>query len=67
MQMSTNKIEWFKSSYSGQNGDCVEARFLPNSVDCRDSKDPSAAALSFEPGAWGAFVANLKADPAPGV
>ena len=35
--------QWHKSSYSGQNGNCVEvARNLPGLVAVRDSKAPDA-------------------------
>ena len=38
--------QWHKSSYSGQNGNCVEvARNLPALVAVRDSKEPEAARL----------------------
>lgn len=67
--MHANRSEWFKSSYSAENGGCVEARFRANGVGCRDSKDPEGPALLFEPEQWQAFVNDVKANryPAHGV
>lgn len=53
---------WFKSSYSAQQGDCVEVAFLPSGeTGVRDSKNPGAGHLSFSATAWSAFLAGLKA------
>jgi Domain of unknown function (DUF397) len=53
---------WFKSSYSGANGACVEARHRADGgVDLRDSKDPGGPNLTFSPGAWTSFVAEVRA------
>jgi hypothetical protein len=50
--------DWFKSSRSGGNANCVEVAFLPNSlVGVRDSKNPSGPALVFTPAEWSAFTA----------
>jgi hypothetical protein len=65
--MHANRSEWFKSSYSGENGGCVEARFRSDGVGCRDSKDPEGPALRFEPEAWQAFVNDVKAEHFPSV
>ncbi|MFF5720075.1 DUF397 domain-containing protein [Streptomyces buecherae] len=56
-------VSWRKSSYSGaSNGDCLEVGTgVPNAVPVRDSKDPHGPALAFEPAAWDAFVAGVKA------
>jgi hypothetical protein len=49
--------EWHKSSYSGQDGNCVEvARNLPGLVAVRDSKEPDGAKLVVSPETWRAFV-----------
>mgnify|MGYP001043877629 FL=1 len=48
---------WFKSSYStGSGGECVEVAIRPATVNVRDSKDTTRAALAVEPTAWTAFV-----------
>ncbi|WP_280245391.1 DUF397 domain-containing protein [Nocardia abscessus] len=55
--------EWFKSSYSGGDKECVEVAFLPNNlVGVRDSKNLSGAALVFTSRDWSAFVAVARRD-----
>lgn len=55
------EVAWRKSSYSGGTGNCVEiAGNMPGAVAVRDSKDPSGPALTFTPGAWRAFIAQVK-------
>ena len=54
--------EWRKSTYSSQNGNCVEvARNLPGVVAVRDSKDPDDEALTFSPEAWRALLGVIRA------
>ncbi|MBC3989108.1 DUF397 domain-containing protein [Streptomyces sp. AC563] len=57
---------WIKSSYSQSNGgECIE--WAPahaarsGVVPVRDSKDPQGPTLTFDPAAWNAFVAGVKA------
>ncbi len=51
---------WLRSSYC-EAGACVQARRTePGTVLVRDGKDPDGPVLSFDPGAWTAFVAALK-------
>jgi hypothetical protein len=53
---------WRKSTYSHENGECVEvAGNLPGVVPVRDSKDPEGPALIFGRAAWAAFVGEVKA------
>ncbi|WP_251017909.1 DUF397 domain-containing protein [Streptomyces sp. ISL-1] len=48
---------WFKSSYSGTQGDnCVEVAASPGTVHVRDSMDPQGPQLSVDPGVWSSFV-----------
>jgi Domain of unknown function (DUF397) len=57
-----SSAQWRKSSYSMCTGNCVEFSQLPGGeVALRDSKDQRGPAISFSPGAWGAFVSGLKA------
>lgn len=58
---------WFKSSYSDNGGQCIEAApgYLPGAVPVRDSKDPSGPALVFGADAFAAFVAAVKAGEFP--
>ncbi|QLY28364.1 DUF397 domain-containing protein [Nocardia huaxiensis] len=54
--------DWFKSSYSGAQGDCVEVAWLPKGcVGVRDSKDSAGGALVFAPCEWAAFTAGVRA------
>jgi hypothetical protein len=57
---SATGLEWVKSSYSGNNGNCVEVAALANGGRAaRDSKDPHGPALVFLPGEWSEFVAGV--------
>jgi hypothetical protein len=59
---------WFKSSYSGNGGECVEvsAHLVANGqVPVRDSKDPSGPALTFSAQGWAAFIGEIKAGRIP--
>ena len=51
---------WHKSTRSGSNGQCVEARRMGDTIQLRDSKDRSGPVLSFPLGAWTAFTDGLK-------
>ncbi|GGN15039.1 DUF397 domain-containing protein [Streptomyces fuscichromogenes] len=58
-------LNWFKSSYSGNDGpDCVEVAISPATptptVHVRDSKDKDRATLAFADGAWSAFVGVIR-------
>ncbi|MGW0548023.1 DUF397 domain-containing protein [Streptomyces altiplanensis] len=55
--MSTTELAWFKSSYSGTQGDnCVEVAACPGTVHVRDSKDKDGPALALPPRAWTDFL-----------
>ncbi|WP_405906596.1 DUF397 domain-containing protein [Streptomyces sp. NBC_00828] len=64
--MSSYRTEWFKSSYSGQNGECLEARRAPAGLDVRDSTRPHGPALTISGDAWSAFLADAKSRALPG-
>ncbi|WP_112466783.1 DUF397 domain-containing protein [Streptomyces triticisoli] len=60
---STSELAWFKSSYSGSEGDdCVEvavswqASARVEAVRVRDSKDKQGPQLALSPAAWNGFV-----------
>ena len=58
-----SRATWHKSSYSSQNGDCVEAADnLPGTVVVRDSKDPQGPVLAFSDHDWRAFVRRIKSE-----
>ncbi|MFE0189283.1 DUF397 domain-containing protein [Streptomyces sp. NPDC058989] len=58
-------LTWFKSSYSGSGGSCIEvAASLVAShgvVPVRDSKNPAGPRLDFPADAFSAFVAAVRA------
>lgn len=60
----TSALEWFKSSYSSNDGpECVEVAISPaaDTVHVRDSKDKDGARLTFADGAWAAFLDTYSA------
>ncbi|MFJ9773019.1 DUF397 domain-containing protein [Kitasatospora sp. NPDC101157] len=57
IRLDLSRASWFKSSYSGNGGSCVEvAADFPGVVPVRDSKDPEGPALVFPVEAWKSFV-----------
>ncbi|WP_329116754.1 DUF397 domain-containing protein [Streptomyces sp. NBC_01353] len=49
---------WRKSTYSGDNDNCVEvAHEAPSIVRVRDTKDHTQGELTATPAAWAAFTA----------
>jgi hypothetical protein len=55
-----NTSEWIKSTYSA-NGACVEVKSPTRAaVAVRDSKGPDGPSLSFPPGTWSGFVADVR-------
>jgi hypothetical protein len=48
--------EWYKSSHSGGDGDCVRWRFGGDLVQVRDSKNPDGPILEFTHREWVAFI-----------
>ncbi|MER7703834.1 DUF397 domain-containing protein [Kitasatospora sp. NPDC097605] len=52
---------WRKSSYSAQQGQCVEVAIGSSGrVPVRDSKDPEGPALAYSTDAWQAFVVAVR-------
>ncbi|MER7782479.1 DUF397 domain-containing protein [Streptomyces albidoflavus] len=55
--MSTTGLAWFKSSYSGSQGDdCVEVAVTPRAVHIRDSKDAERRPFAVGREGWTRFV-----------
>ncbi|MBQ1042201.1 MULTISPECIES: DUF397 domain-containing protein [Micromonospora] len=52
--------QWRKSTRSGTNGACVEARYADQAVEVRDSKDAGGQVLRFERQPWQAFLRTLR-------
>jgi uncharacterized protein DUF397 len=60
-EIDLSRAEWQKSSYSGQDGNCVEvARNLPGIVAIRDSKELDATRLVISRQSWQVFVSSLQ-------
>ncbi|MFE2725665.1 DUF397 domain-containing protein [Kitasatospora sp. NPDC059327] len=54
-------LDWFKSSYSSNGGQCVEvSSSMPGTVPVRDSKDPEGSVLAFPAEAWQSFVRAVR-------
>ncbi|MFD5055969.1 DUF397 domain-containing protein [Streptomyces tendae] len=55
--MNTSDLAWFKSSYSGSQGDsCVEVASCPDTIHVRDSKMRDGDQLAVSPVAWARFL-----------
>jgi hypothetical protein len=52
-------ILWRRSSYSGDNGDCVEVGWPQVGVAVRDSKNVSGPTLAFPASTWRAFLVRV--------
>jgi hypothetical protein len=52
---------WRKSTYSTNQGQCVEVTQQPGVCGVRDSTDPTGAILWFSPEQWAAFTAGVRA------
>lgn len=61
--MSTSELAWFKSSYSGSQGDsCVEVAKGTQAIHVRDSKDQRSPELALSTTAWDDFVTYAAQD-----
>ncbi|MFB8778198.1 DUF397 domain-containing protein [Streptomyces albogriseolus] len=57
MSSGTSELAWFKSSYSGTQGDdCVEVAVTEQAVHVRDSKDVTRRALAVGRAEWARFA-----------
>jgi hypothetical protein len=55
-----NELNWFTSTYSSGNGQCVECAHTPDGgMAVRDSKDRDGGTLQFTANDWRAFLASL--------
>jgi Domain of unknown function (DUF397) len=53
--------DWFKSSLSFSNGNCVEvANLNDGQIGVRDSKNPAGAVLRFTRDEWHAFIGGVR-------
>lgn len=58
-RVDLHDAQWFKSSYSNGNGNCVEVAYLPGAVAMRDSKQHAGPVLTTSVEEWTAFVASV--------
>ncbi|WNE99723.1 DUF397 domain-containing protein [Streptomyces luomodiensis] len=57
MSSGARELAWFKSSYSGSEGDsCVEVAIAEGAVHVRDSKDLSRPPFAVGREGWASFV-----------
>lgn len=54
--MTVRELVWRKSSYTGDDGNCVEVAWPHQEVAVRDSKQPAGGTLAFPVVAWHAFL-----------
>ena len=52
---------WIKATRSNGSNGCVELRRNGDSIEVRDSKNPTGPALMFTAGEWGAFTTGVRA------
>ena len=61
-QPASAPLEWVKSSYSGNNGNCVETAVLPDGGRAfRDSKDPARPIVRLSDSGFAVFIAGVGA------
>lgn len=53
--------QWHKSSYSGHEGACVEARLDMTAVEVRDTKDVAGPTLHIGFGEWRRLLDDVRA------
>jgi hypothetical protein len=64
---SATGYDWFKSSYSSGDNNCIECADVPYVVPVRDSKNPEGPALTFSKASWGEFLTLVKGTELPSV
>ncbi|WP_411144727.1 DUF397 domain-containing protein [Streptomyces sp. x-80] len=58
-KVDLQNAQWFKSSYSNGNGNCVEVAYLGGPVAVRDSKRQAGPVLTSTTERWQAFIASV--------
>jgi hypothetical protein len=61
-RVDLQNAQWFKSSYSNGNGECVEVACLGCAVAMRDSKQQDGPVLTSTIEGWRAFIASVVND-----
>ncbi|MFC8426014.1 DUF397 domain-containing protein [Streptomyces sp. NPDC057236] len=60
MSIVSSELNWFKSSYSGSEGDsCVEVAFSSTGVHVRDSKTQDGPRFDVSASAWCDFLGRV--------
>ena len=54
--------QWFKSTYSGSHGECVEVADLTGRIGMRDTQNRELGALLFGTDEWEAFLGTARDD-----
>ncbi|MER5909678.1 DUF397 domain-containing protein [Streptomyces sp. NPDC001982] len=56
-------LHWFKSSHSGDEGECLEIALTPTTIHIRDSKSPTPTTptLKVTPTTWTTFIRTIHA------
>ncbi|WP_432983434.1 DUF397 domain-containing protein [Dactylosporangium sp. CA-233914] len=60
--MAALNEQWHKPTRSGNNGQCVEARFVDGAVEVRNSNSPEAGSVRFTRAEWETFIAAVDED-----
>lgn len=60
--MAALNERWQKATRSGTNGQCVEARYLDNMVEVRNSNHPNDGSVRFTEGEWQTFITAVTED-----
>jgi len=55
-----SRAVWHKSSYSSQDGNCVEVAITDTVVGVRDSKEPGGGMLTYTREGWREFIRKVK-------
>ncbi|MDJ1130720.1 DUF397 domain-containing protein [Streptomyces iconiensis] len=62
--MTTETLRWFKSSYSGNGGSCIEwapaQATATGEIPVRDSKSTDGPVLTFRTDAFAAFIGGVR-------
>ncbi|MFF9567439.1 DUF397 domain-containing protein [Streptomyces sp. NPDC014685] len=56
---TVENAEWFKSSHSNGNGNCVEVAHLDGAVAVRDSKQQAGPVLTCASEGWQTFIGSV--------
>ncbi|MFH8518847.1 DUF397 domain-containing protein [Streptomyces gelaticus] len=56
---TVENAEWFKSSHSNGNGNCVEVAYLDDAVAVRDSKEQAGPVLTCTFKGWRTFIGSV--------